>query len=117
MSYSRTDLRTEVAENLGLLAVGQTLTAADAAKIDKAIVAAVEYLMTENVVIFDASGTDTDADIPKSLFHALAEYVETYAASAFGKPRDAGLREDALRRIRRVALRGKSNGPARAAYF
>lgn len=108
-AHTKIELRNEILENLGIKQQGQPVSAEDAAKADKVIQAALEYLEDESVVIFDPQSSSSV--IPAKVYLHLSDYVESYLAPAFGKPRDIGLREDAFRRVRRVALKADTDGP------
>lgn len=116
-TYNKADLRARILKDAGVLDIGETASASDAANVDEVIQQSIEELEGEALVIFNPLAAETIDNIPGAIFLPLADFVRSQGMSSYGIPRDEELRLSALRRLRRQVTLSEDDTPVKACYF
>lgn len=113
---SKVDLRQAIAEDLSLVPVGDSVPGEMATKIDDKIQNNLEYLDTENLLIFNAQADLNAEVIPAKVFEALTEWCAETCKTAFGYPPDKDKQLQAYIILSR-AIKRQDNDRVSAVYF
>ncbi|TWI04805.1 hypothetical protein IP90_00943 [Luteimonas cucumeris] len=111
---TRTDLRQMVAEEAGVIAAGETLSAADNDYIERRIVSVLDTLNEEGLLPFDIDGT-----IPARYLLPTARVIAVHVAVGFGMPLDtlAPLADQGMKQLRRSKSKPHVGTPAQSTYY
>lgn len=116
MPRSRAEFRVHVLSILGAQALGQPVSAEDAARVDAGAQAAFAFL--DRADIYGNGAADYEADsIEDAPFHALARYVANEIAPIYGAPSSPDARFSAERDLRRIAAIEARRDPLAVDYF
>lgn len=114
---TKADIRNRVLKNIGVLASGQTASAADASDVDEVIESV--YAMLDD----QFKGLPWNVDnVPEKAVLPMVHIVSAHAASAFDLAMDeraalASVAAGAEKEIAKQVSRGRSGQPVQADYF
>lgn len=122
--YAKSDLTVAILEDMSVLPAGQTPVALDQETVEKAIDAVYQYLIDEELMIFDYTVARTIQVIPARLFHALVDLVVDRVCTKYGLPRGVigqdGLTDkerSAMKRLRRSILSADNGVPVQGIFY
>lgn len=113
---SKIDLRQAIAEDLTLVPVGDAIPGEISQKIDDKIQNNLEYLDTENLLIFNAQADLNTAVIPGKVFEPLLDWCKETVGPAFGLPADKDKQLQAYILLSR-AIKRQDNDRSTAVFF
>lgn len=135
MAKTRSELITEVLDQLGVLAAGQTPATEDVSKVDGKLNSVLDEISALDIITIDDPGSvgPTGGEIPSEAFLALGTVIANRCAPSFGLAGDPALdalskrAEKTLRTIVRpqrarrtlrtdAALRGARSFPGRGSF-
>lgn len=114
-TFSRAQFYIQVLDNLGALAIGQSVESEDEARINLGAGAAFDALDKEG--IYGARGEYEQDVIPGAAFHGLARYVANEIGRPYGVPYSDDIRISAEAALRRAFAGKPTYAVQEAQYF
>lgn len=110
MAKTTQDLAEAVLSRLGVLALGDTPEAEDAASVISTYADLFQELEEDDIAFW------IESDIPERVFRALADFVAGRMATDYGQQRP-DLEESGMLRLRKLAQERTAGQPVRADYY
>lgn len=118
MKYAKADLMVAILQNMSVLPAGEAANAEDQETVEKAIDAMYEYLIDEELMIFDYTAERTSEVIPARIFLALVDLGVDRVCTKYGLPRgpigsdgQTNLERSAMKKLRRSVISADNGVP------